>query len=67
MQKKELAEGAASGTMPDLKGWGLKEALYAIESAGGQCTYEGTGHVVSQQPAAGSKWNKAETVKLILK
>ena len=59
-----------SGTVipvPDVKGMGLKDALYAIENNGYRCTYEGIGHVVSQVPAAGTQCKKGETVKLVLK
>ena len=59
-----------SGTVipvPDVKGMGLKDALYAIENNGYNCTYEGIGHVVSQIPEAGTQCRKGETVKLILR
>ena len=59
-----------SGTVipvPDVKGMGLKDALYAIENNGYRCVYEGIGHVVSQTPAAGTQCKKGETVKLVLK
>ena len=59
-----------SGTVipvPDVKGMGLKDALYAIENNGYKCVYEGIGHVVSQSPAAGTQCKKGETVKLVLK
>ena len=55
------------GKVPDLKGFGLKDALYALESMGLQCQYTGSGHVVSQNPAAGSKCSDGQTVKLTLK
>ena len=59
-----------SGTVipvPDVKGMGLKDALYAIENNGYRCAYEGMGHVVSQTPAAGTQCKKGETVKLVLR
>ena len=59
-----------SGTVipvPDVKGMGLKDALYAIENNGYKCIYEGIGHVVSQVPAAGTECRKGETVKIVLK
>lgn len=56
-----------SSPVPDVKGMGLKDAIYAIENNGYRCQYEGTGHVVSQTPAAGKKYSKGETVKVILK
>ena len=53
--------------VPDVKGMGLKDALYALENNGYKCTYEGIGHVVSQTPAAGTECNKGETIRLVLK
>ena len=59
-----------SGTVipvPDVKGMGLKDALYAIENNGYKCVYEGIGHVASQTPAAGTECRKGETIKIVLK
>lgn len=53
--------------VPDVKGMGLKDALYAIENNGYKCIYEGLGHVVEQLPAAGTECRKGETIKLILR
>ena len=53
--------------VPDVKGMGLKDALYAIENNGYRCEYEGMGHVVSQIPAAGTQCKKGETIKLVLR
>lgn len=53
--------------VPDVKGMGLKDAIYAIENNGYRCQYEGIGHVVSQVPAAGKCYSKGETIKLVLK
>ena len=55
------------GKVPDLKGIGLKDALYALESMGLQCHYSGSGHVVSQSPAAGTACKEGQSVKLTLK
>lgn len=56
-----------SSPVPDLKGMGLKDAVYAVENNGYRCEYEGVGHVVSQTPAAGSACKKGETIKLVLR
>ena len=58
---------SGSAPVPDLKGMGLKDAIFAIENNGYRCQYEGVGHVVSQSPAAGKTINKGETVKVVLK
>ncbi len=55
------------GKVPDLKGYGLKDALYTLESMGLQCQYTGAGHVVSQSPAPGTACKNGQTVKLTLK
>jgi len=58
-------EGTAR--VPDLKGMGLKDAIYAIENNGYRCQYEGIGHVTDQTPAAGRELKKGETIKLVLR
>lgn len=54
-------------TVPSLKGYGLKDAIYTIENSGYKCSYTGSGHVISQSPAAGSKLEKGQTIKITLK
>ena len=56
-----------SGKAPDLKGFALMDALYAVENAGYKCVYEGTGHVTAQKPAPGADLKKGETIRLTLK
>ena len=58
---------AENGKAPDLKGFGLMDALYAVENAGYKCVYEGSGHVTSQTPAPGAALKKGETIRLTLK
>lgn len=53
--------------VPDVKGLGLKDALYAIENNGYRCSHNGTGHVISQTPAAGVKLNKGQTISITLR
>ena len=53
--------------VPDIKGLGLKDAMYMIENSGLKCVYSGTGHVVSQVPKAGDKVLKGSTVTITLK
>ena len=53
--------------VPDLKGLGLKDAMYMIENSGLKCIYSGTGHVVSQVPQAGQKAANGTTVTITLK
>jgi cell division protein FtsI (penicillin-binding protein 3) len=56
-----------SGKAPDVKGFGLRDALYAVENAGYKCTYEGSGHVSAQSPAPGAVFKKGDTIRLTLK
>ena len=70
--RKMEADGLETGLdkldeVPDLKGLGLKDALYSVENCGYRCVYSGTGHVVSQSPAPGTEMKKGGTVKLTLK
>ena len=55
------------GRVPDVKGMGLSDALWAIESRGGKCSYSGNGHVVSQKPAAGTAIREGQTIELVLR
>lgn len=68
MTEEYIGTGEQSaGTVPDLKGMGLKDAVFAIENNGYRCSYEGIGHVTSQVPAAGSKARKGDLIKIVLK
>jgi cell division protein FtsI (penicillin-binding protein 3) len=56
-----------SGVVPDLKGMGLMDAIYAIENNGFRCSYEGVGHVIRQTPNASARCSKGETIKIVLR
>ena len=66
---KEMAVPADTKdpVVPDIKGLGLKDAMYLIENSGFKCNYSGTGHVVSQVPQAGQKAAKGSMVTIGLK
>ncbi len=53
--------------VPDIKGLGLKDAIFLIENSGLRCSYSGTGHVVSQNPKAGSKVAGGTTITFTLR
>lgn len=55
------------GEIPNVKGLGLKDAIYTIENCGYKCDFEGIGHVVSQSPNPGTKAKNGSTVKIVLK
>ena len=67
LPRMEARTADAGSDVPDLKGFGLADALYAVENAGFKCSYEGSGHVTSQSPAPGKQLKKGETVRLTLK
>lgn len=56
----------SSGTMPDLNGYGLKDALEILENQEVQVVAYGKGKVVSQSIPAGSALQKGQTVYLNL-
>ena len=64
---EERQADVTEGKAPDLKGFGLMDALYAVENAGLKCVYEGSGHVTAQSPAPGAAIAKGGTIKLTLK
>lgn len=65
--KAEAGEKPEPGIVPDVKGMGIQDAIFAIENAGYRCSYTGVGHVRTQSPAAGSKANERTTIQLTLK
>lgn len=58
---------SASSPVPDVNGLGLKDAIYAIENNGYRCRHEGSGHVASQSPKAGTALKKGEIVNITLR
>lgn len=57
--KRERPDTLAGG-VPDLKGLGLKDAIYRAEKAGYRCEYTGIGHVTKQETSG-------KTIKITLK
>lgn len=56
-----------SGVMPDVRGMGLKDALFLIESRGLRVRFSGQGAVVRQSIAPGTRLEGGGTVELTLK
>lgn len=54
------------GIVPDVKGMGLKDALYLLENAGLRVVIRGAGKVSSQSLAGGSRINKEQTIVIEL-
>lgn len=54
------------GVVPNVKGMGVKDAVYLIEKQGFLTTIEGKGVVIFQSIKAGTKLKKGEVVHLVL-
>ena len=54
------------GLIREIKGMGLKDAIYLLENQGYKVKFKGHGKVVSQTPRAGADLPKGETVTLSL-
>lgn len=53
--------------VPDVRGMGLKDALYILERAGFRVRFSGAGAVFKQTPDAGTKLREGGVVELVLK
>jgi cell division protein FtsI (penicillin-binding protein 3) len=65
MKSRNLAAVKRS-IAPDVRGMGLKDAVYLIENSDYRCTYQGCGHIVSQTPEGGTALAKGSTISLVL-
>ena len=67
MTAAKLETGADKlSQVPDIKGLGLKDAIYSLENCGYSFEYEGSGHVMTQSPKAGTNAAKGTVVKFKL-
>ncbi len=57
----------SAGTVPEVVGMGLQDALYAIESRGLKVDFTGKGRVTAQHPEAGAAVRGGATVTITLK
>lgn len=57
---------AETGTMPDVRGMGLKDALFVLESRGLKVRFSGRGAVVRQSVAPGARITPGATVAITL-
>ncbi len=60
-------EPIKAGVVPDVKGMGLIDAMYALENSGYRTTVKGKGKVVSQSLAAGQNVNIGSSIVIELK
>ncbi len=54
------------GTIPDVRGMGIRQAVHAIEAAGYHVSVRGNGLVVAQSPVAGTRIRAGATVELTM-
>lgn len=65
MTMNELT-AAGSGTLPNVNGMGLKDAVNLLENMGLKVAINGRGRVVNQSITAGSPIKKGQTISIIL-
>ncbi|MEG1935384.1 MAG: PASTA domain-containing protein, partial [Rikenellaceae bacterium] len=56
-----------SSKVPNVKGMGLRDAIYTLNSMGFKIFTSGMGAVVEQVPAAGLAFAKGDSIKLVFK
>lgn len=61
------AKKTASGTVPDVKGVSLREALTTLEGAGYAVDFDGLGYVCAQSPVPGTPAGPGTKVRLALR
>lgn len=64
--KDEKADPAATNLTPDVKGMGLKDALYVLENRGFKTQVTGRGRVVAQTVTPGTAFVKGQKITIIL-
>ncbi len=61
------AESYKIGTVPDVSGYGLRDALFRLEKLGLRVKVKGVGRVSAQSLAPGHRFTKGEVIELTLK
>ena len=60
------SQDTAEGSIPNVTGYGLRDALYRLENAGLQVNVVGTGVVVQQSIMPGTAYKKGESITITL-
>lgn len=60
------ADGLPANRMPDVSGYGARDALFLLESMGLRVNMQGYGYVVSQSRPPGEVFERGESVDLLL-
>ena len=63
---KAPSSSSRSGSVPDVKGYGVRDAIVTLEKAGYDVKIKGSGHVTAQTPAAGTSASRGTCVTLSL-
>ena len=63
----ETPKAMPAGTVPDVLGLGVREAVVCLEEAGYNVAFDGVGYVTAQTPAAGTKAPAGTKVAVSLK
>lgn len=64
--KKLIASNFQNGTIPNVMGMGLKDALFLLENKGYRVSFRGRGRVIEQYPKANMPMNKNGIVEIEL-
>lgn len=59
-------EDTPAGSVPDVRGYGLRDAVEALEKRGFSVSFSGSGYVHSQTPHAGAKVPRGSAISLSL-
>lgn len=65
-RRKVISSPADKPGVPDVRGYGLRDAVARLESAGLSVTFKGSGYVSQQNPLPGSPITRGSSVRLIL-
>lgn len=60
-------ESCHEGTVPDVSGYGLRDALFRLEKLGLRVKVKGVGRVSAQSLVPGHRFNKGDVIELTLK
>ena len=66
LEVRRIERDLRNGNMPDLRGMGIQDAIYLLESYGLVVEITGSGSVQSQSISKGNKFIKGSLIKLEL-
>ena len=63
----DVFEAENDSIVPDFKGMNITDAVYVAEKMGWRAVFNGSGRVEKTEPAVGTRLDKGETIRLIMK